>query len=95
MEEQQLRDTVIKANEAAQFMQKLAEPLDGVREQVIAEFKSLATDDHEGRRHAQCMLEAVDRLEDYFASLIDDGKVAQHELSLLEKATKQVSRLFG
>ena len=95
MEEWELRDKVVKAGEAKQFMEKLAEPLDSIREQVVAEFKSLAADDHEGRRHAQCMLEAIDMLEDHFATLIDNGKVAEHELSFFEKASKQVNRLFG
>ena len=95
MSEQDLRERIVDAEKAQQMLQGIREPLDDVREQVVTEFKALAADDHEGRRHAQCMLEAIDRLEGHFEYLIGDGKMAAHELTLLQKAARGAARLFG
>jgi ABC-type protease/lipase transport system fused ATPase/permease subunit len=65
-----------------------------IRANVTAKWEASKSSDKEGREQAWMMLKAVNEFQRFFEHALQTGKVAEHELSLLEKAQEKVRKLW-
>lgn len=94
-DEFQLRKRIQEGQEARQTFERVSVRLDSLESEWINRFKKCPSDAHEDRLMIQCQLNAIDGLRSEFAYQIDDAKMAEEELTLLEKAKQKVNKLFG
>lgn len=91
----ELRKRIQEGQEARQTFERVSEKLDSLEAEWIGRLKRCASDAHDDRLMIQCQLNAIDGLRSEFAYQIDDAKMAEQELTLLEKAAQKVNKLFG
>ena len=68
----------------------IQEALNLLRDNLHAQWETSPLEDREGREEAKRMLHAVNEFERHFRSLIETGKLAEKELSLLDRVKKVV-----
>jgi hypothetical protein len=95
MDEYELRKRVQEGQEARQTFERVSEMLDSLESEWIRKLKLCPSDGHDDRLMIQCQLNAIDGLRSEFAYRIDGAKIAEQELTLIEKAQKKVQSLFG
>lgn len=94
-DEQELAKRVQHGQEARQTLERIDAELRELEDEWVSKFKQCPSGAHEDRLMIQCQLNAIDGLRAQFVYKVDDAKVAERELSLIEKAREGVSRLFG
>lgn len=94
-EERELRQRVIDGQEARQTLERIEAELCELEDEWIAKLKQCPSDAHDDRLMIQCQLNAIDGLRGQFAWKVDTAKIAEQELSLLDKARNKVNQLFG
>lgn len=94
-DEGELRKRVIEGQEARQTLERIEVELSELEDEWISKLKQCPSDAHDDRLMIQCQLNAIDGLRGQFAWRVDNAKMAEKELSLLDKAAKKVNQLFG
>lgn len=70
------------------------EALDLIRDNLIGAWKKSKVADKEVREEAYRMLHALEEFERYFLTVMQTGKLAEHQLSTIEKAKQKVANLW-
>lgn len=96
MNEQQLRKDSSRAIEARRIMEQplVTEALNLIRDNLHAIWETSKHEEHDAREDAWRMLKILNEFERYFVKVMEDGKIADKELSLLEKAKEKVKQYF-
>lgn len=92
MDELKLRKQTERADHAKRVMEDeiVVEALNVIRSNLHAIWESSKHEEEKQREEAWKMLKVVNEFERYFLKVMEDGKIAQAELSLLDKAKQKV-----
>jgi hypothetical protein len=87
---------VRRAREAKSIIENplVIEAIELIRANVTSKWEASKSSDKEGREQAWMMLKAVNEFQRFFEHALQTGKVAEHELSLLEKAQLKVRSMW-
>lgn len=87
---------VQRAREAKEVLENhlVQDAFKTIRETLLAKWEASKANDKDGREEAWKMLHAMNEFKRYFESIIQTGKVAEHELTRLEKMQQRVSSIF-
>lgn len=91
-----LEKDVARAKEAEAIIENalVKEALDLIRSNLLAEIENSKVTDKDGRENAYRMLKVVSEFRRYFFTIMQTGKVAEHELTRLEKLNQKVRSIW-
>lgn len=72
----------------------LVEAFEETRKEYVAAWEKTPARDREGREQIWLMVRTLDKVRGHLLTVMEGGKLAEHELTALEKAGK-LRRLFG
>lgn len=96
MDEIQLRKFTERASRAKQLMEDemVVEALTTIRSNLHSIWESSKHEEERQREEAWKMLKIMNEFERFFLKVMEDGKIAQKELSTLEKMKEKVKSYF-
>ena len=91
-DELKLRKHTERADHAKRVMEDeiVVEALTLIRSNLHAIWESSRVEDKEPREEAYRMMKVLNEFERYFLKVMEDGKIAEKELSLLDKAKEKL-----